>query len=61
MRHHTTDPGERAADIADHLERTEELDPRNWPRNWLDAYDIALLELAGTPETGTVAEEEDDE
>ena len=45
MIHHTTDPGERAADIADH----EFPEAKNWDfvalRDWLNCQEQALREF----------------
>lgn len=46
MLHHTTEPAERAADIADHEAKVNpERDCDGWPRFWLDVYYQSLQEL----------------
>ena len=59
MTHHTTDPEQRARDIANREQQDHELDLidrgenhlRDWPEYWLATYRRVLYELTWTPLT----------
>ena len=60
MLHHTNDPGQIAADIADRMERVRTCSERennhNWTCFWLDTYDETLRELVGEPDCGMISD-----
>lgn len=60
MKHHTTDPNQRAEDIADHEQKVRDDNPSyyiddnhnlirsgDWPGDWLDDYKQIQLEMIG--------------